>query len=289
MTSSIADYVFENGRRYHRYAEGQYLLPNDELEQERLELHHFIYLMLLRGKHFLAPIDKPKRILDVGTGTGIWAMDMAEKFPHAEVIGTDLSPIQPSWTLPNCTFIIDDAELEWHWPRPFDFVHARNLGQSIKDWQALALQMFQHTAPGGWVELAETNNRVVSDDDSIPADSALARIVRANLEGVQRLGLRTPDGDELRLLLAHAGFVDIEVRRRRRGRGRRPGTARAAAGGTKADDGVVARPSRFTPSSSRGAAGRPTTTRRRPASSCSSTPRLRWRRTRSRCSRACWA
>lgn len=187
------------------------MLPNDELEQERLELHHFIYLMLLRGKHFLAPIDKPKRILDVGTGTGIWAMDMAEKFPHAEVIGTDLSPIQPSWTLPNCTFIIDDAELEWHWPRPFDFVHARNLGQSIKDWQALALQMFQHTAPGGWVELAETNNRVVSDDDSIPADSALARIVRANLEGVQRLGLRTPDGDELRLLLAHAGFVDIEI------------------------------------------------------------------------------
>jgi hypothetical protein len=61
------------------------------------------------------------------------------------------------------------------------------------------------------VELAETNNCVISDDDTIPPDSWLAKIVRLNLEGVERIGLRTPDGDELRALLEYAGFVDIEV------------------------------------------------------------------------------
>jgi methylase of polypeptide subunit release factors len=60
---------------------------------------HHIYNMLLGGKLYLAPLeeDKIQRILDIGTGTGIWAIEMAEQFPQAAVIGTDLSPIQPSW------------------------------------------------------------------------------------------------------------------------------------------------------------------------------------------------
>lgn len=48
------------------------------------------------GSLHIAPIEKPQRILDVGTGTGIWALDIAEQFPMAEVIGTDPSPIQPN-------------------------------------------------------------------------------------------------------------------------------------------------------------------------------------------------
>jgi ubiquinone/menaquinone biosynthesis C-methylase UbiE len=58
---------------------------------------HHIYNMLLGGRLHVAPLDKPQRILDIGTGTGIWAIDIADQFPEAEVIGTDLSPIQPSW------------------------------------------------------------------------------------------------------------------------------------------------------------------------------------------------
>lgn len=47
---------------------------------------------------YLAPIgEKAARILDLGTGTGIWAIEMGDKFPDSEIIGTDLSPVQPSW------------------------------------------------------------------------------------------------------------------------------------------------------------------------------------------------
>jgi methylase of polypeptide subunit release factors len=65
-------------------------MPTDEKEQDRLDLHHEIMLQLLDGQHHLAPLDNPQRILDIGTGTGIWAIDMAYRYPSAEVIGTDL-------------------------------------------------------------------------------------------------------------------------------------------------------------------------------------------------------
>ena len=64
------------------------------MELERLDLQHELYLALLDGRLYLAPIDDPQKILDIGTGTGVWATDMAERFPKAEVIGTDLSPVQ---------------------------------------------------------------------------------------------------------------------------------------------------------------------------------------------------
>lgn len=53
--------------------------PNDEEEQDRMDLVHHIFGLALKGELFLAPIpEKPQRVLDLGTGTGIWAMDFAE-------------------------------------------------------------------------------------------------------------------------------------------------------------------------------------------------------------------
>ena len=60
-----------------------------------------MFILLLKGELHLAPIKNPHRILDIGTGTGIWAIDMADRYPQAEIVGTDLSPIQPKWVPPN--------------------------------------------------------------------------------------------------------------------------------------------------------------------------------------------
>jgi len=79
LASSIFNYTYENGRRYHAYREGQYLFPNDDTEQDRLDMLHHIFGLILRGRLFKAPIDRDlHRILDFGTGTGIWAIDVAE-------------------------------------------------------------------------------------------------------------------------------------------------------------------------------------------------------------------
>jgi len=49
------------------------------LNSNRLDIIHHIYLLMLDGKLVRAPIsDGIQRILDIGTGTGIWAIDAAE-------------------------------------------------------------------------------------------------------------------------------------------------------------------------------------------------------------------
>lgn len=61
-------------------------------------------LLLCEAHLHLAPLFKPKNILDIGTGTGIWAIQMAEQYPESTIWGTDLSPIQPSWLVHDFSF-----------------------------------------------------------------------------------------------------------------------------------------------------------------------------------------
>lgn len=75
VSSSVRDYIFENNRRYHRYQEGRYLIPNDEPEQEREDMKHAMIVNVCDGQLHFAPLSNPQRILDIGTGTGIWAID----------------------------------------------------------------------------------------------------------------------------------------------------------------------------------------------------------------------
>lgn len=77
LSSSVRDHVFENNRRYHKYQEGRYLIPNDNEEQTREDMKHSLVLHLSRGRLHYAPLENPQRVLDVGTGTGIWAIDSA--------------------------------------------------------------------------------------------------------------------------------------------------------------------------------------------------------------------
>jgi SAM-dependent methyltransferase len=100
ISSSILNYRRENGRTYHAYKDGKYVLPNDEAENERLDLQHNLFLLTLDDRLGLAPPNEPdskaKHVLDIGTGTGIWAIDYADEHPETQVIGVDLSPIQPA-------------------------------------------------------------------------------------------------------------------------------------------------------------------------------------------------
>jgi methylase of polypeptide subunit release factors len=58
-----------------------------------MDLHHEIMRQLLKGALHKSPLVDPQRILDIGTGTGIWAIDMADQYPGAEVLGIDLRSV----------------------------------------------------------------------------------------------------------------------------------------------------------------------------------------------------
>lgn len=54
--------------------------------------------------------------------------DFADEHPAAEILGVDLSPIQPSFAPPNCKFEVDDITAPWAYEPPkFDFIHIRTL------------------------------------------------------------------------------------------------------------------------------------------------------------------
>lgn len=115
-----------------------------------------MYTLTLGGELHLAPIRAPREILDVGTGTGIWAIQMADKFPEAQVTGTDLSPIQPDLVPENCVFEIDDNSLDWTWEEnQLDYVHVREMMGSIKDWDLFCNEALRCIAPGGYIEIME--------------------------------------------------------------------------------------------------------------------------------------
>jgi len=97
-----------------------------------------------------------QKVLDVGTGTGLWAEDFANQFPSAQVLGTDISPIQSTTPVANYKFEIDDAEEDWTFPaNSFDYIHIRGLSGCIRSWPKLYAQCYRSLKPGGYIEHME--------------------------------------------------------------------------------------------------------------------------------------
>ncbi|BDD55388.1 hypothetical protein MAP00_000910 [Monascus purpureus] len=210
LSSSILNYQYENGRRYHAFREGEYMIPNDEREQERLDLHHHIFRLIIGGDLYRAPIPPGvSRILDLGTGTGSWAIDVADEHPQAVVIGTDLSPIQPSWVPPNCKFEIDDFDSTWDYSQPFDFIHARNIEGSVKDYHRLFGQAMTYLRPGGWFELGESTVGVFSDDDTLSRATYLLEWRDRLVEASEKFGKRMGVAKNYKQWMIDAGFENV--------------------------------------------------------------------------------
>ncbi|KAG8966394.1 hypothetical protein FRC03_012029 [Tulasnella sp. 419] len=137
-----------------------FLMPPDEMECDRMDLQHNMLQRVIRSLYYpeglvdriLAPRDGPApAILDIGSGNGTWAVAMAQKFPHCEIVGIDLTPTLPKSPVPvNCKFETDDANypLE-HYANAFDVVHCRAIDGGITDYGNFLNECARALRPGG--------------------------------------------------------------------------------------------------------------------------------------------
>lgn len=145
-----------------------YALPADIEEISRLDFQHYMLRYAFKG-NYAAPVHNPEAILDVGTGTGRWAIEMAQAFPRATVIGLDAKPPAVDEQAersrgtdprpPNYRFVAGNLleGLPFTDPR-FDFVHMRLLFTAIPHdrWQSSVDELVRVTRRGGWVELVDS-------------------------------------------------------------------------------------------------------------------------------------
>lgn len=170
-----------------------------------------MFSLTFDGKLALAPIKNPQYVLDIGTGTGIWAIEYAVQNPSAVVIGSDLSPIQPEYIPANCKFEVDDAEDPWTYSQPFDYVHGRALFTCFKDPLTVFRNAYAAIKPGGYFEMQEIYFKPTSVDDSIKG-TALEIWMNKLVEGAAVLGKDWHCTKNYTQWFQEAGFVDVVER-----------------------------------------------------------------------------
>ncbi|OAP59063.1 hypothetical protein AYL99_06361 [Fonsecaea erecta] len=215
-TTSVRSSIFQNkeqfGRRYHAYKDGTYHRPNDEAELERLDIAHALFAIINKDRLHLAPL-KPDlgRVLDLGAGTGLWAIEFADAHPSAVVVGVDISPTMPEVVPPNVQFEIDDIMDQWTYSKQADFIHCRYMVGSISDWPRLMRQCYDNLNPGGWVEFQDFDIDYYSQDGSLSDKHAIKRWQVLCMEAAAKVGRTLTVGRQLERWVREASFTNVQA------------------------------------------------------------------------------
>jgi SAM-dependent methyltransferase len=207
----MASHIFQNGRRYRAFGCTKYWGPDDEEAQDAQDISHHLWGLCLEGQLCFAQVKNPKAILDLGTGTGMWVIDIAQKYPKAGVEGWDISPIQPVWVPPNSQFLLEDFNGEWLGTHKYDFIHARELLGSVPDWMEMYRKVYEALKPGGWFDQAESSIIFRSKRCTLDEDHPYSVWNKVMIEAGTRAGMEFDIGPKIEDRLKEVGFVNVQV------------------------------------------------------------------------------
>ena len=147
------------------------LIPRPETEE----------LVQIAAERLASP---PRRILDIGTGTGAIALWMKNKFPEAEVIGSDQSDHALALARENA----QKLELDVTWAKsnwfsqiegPFDLILSNPPYLTEKEWQTATPEVREHEPKEALVAEAEGTadlQRIVTDSPQFMTPGALLAV-----------------------------------------------------------------------------------------------------------------
>ncbi|KAG8998280.1 hypothetical protein FRB90_012341, partial [Tulasnella sp. 427] len=157
----------------------RYALPADVEEHGRLDIQHEMIKRKRNGLFFaqhavrraLAAREGPEpAVLDIGSGSGTWLIEMSKQFPHVDFLGIDLAPANLNMTgsagpcldrpklkpnknrapPQNCRFECDDVNLGiLHYKNCFDVIQISCVTPGIEDYRALMDEVAECLKPGG--------------------------------------------------------------------------------------------------------------------------------------------
>ncbi|KAF9568340.1 hypothetical protein EC968_002951 [Mortierella alpina] len=206
---------YEDGRTRHSVESAPYMLPNDLTESERLDAQHYIVRYCFQG-NYNVKLDRtvPLKILDVATGTGVWALEMAQEFPTAEIHGVDISPIYPTHETSdrpvpsNCHFRLCNVLDGLPYPdNYFDFVYQRLLVYAFTPAQRRQVntELLRVLKPSGYVQLVESDGLIYNAGPTTAMANALS------LDTPRKKSVDPTDVQRLKPGLKRAGFANVNA------------------------------------------------------------------------------
>ncbi|KAK3693330.1 sam dependent methyltransferase [Podospora appendiculata] len=189
-----------------------YTLPSHlDGDGARLNLQHETFRLILDDKflHAQLPSDFSGRVLDIGTGTGIWAAEFASMYPASDVVGVDLYEPALSPAPSNLRFRVVDVEKSWDLPEnAFDLIHGRMFLFLLKSPQTVLKRCFSSLKPGGVVEFQEMQHPYQTDEAEV---TPTLRFSRLRVEAAAKCGFDRSIVGSLDETLREAGFADVKI------------------------------------------------------------------------------
>lgn len=134
---------------------------------------------------------------------------IASEHPDTNVIGTDLSLIQPREGVKNCTFIQHDVEKEdWNYGVKFDYAYFRYMVTCFDDMPSVLRKAYGSLNNGGYIEIFDTPIQALSLDGSIEG-TALEEWGEVGRAAGRKLGRDMAKPRQYKRWLEEAGFVDV--------------------------------------------------------------------------------
>ncbi|KAF5856935.1 hypothetical protein ETB97_006516 [Aspergillus alliaceus] len=215
-------------RQYHSIS-SPYVLPNDAVEQDRLDAQAAAIVEMIGGAPFLAPIQSMTGIskaVDVGCGTGIATIQMAKVFPSVKVYGLDLSPVpedvrklapaNTSWAMGNILEVDHGQSTsnvmnrEIFTPSELDYIFGKMLFLGINDWSRYFTTAAEALRPGGIIEHQDLDWKFYRFRTSECLSDGW-EWHRAVVAGTEHAGLSTRAGSDAAKFMRDAGLEVLSI------------------------------------------------------------------------------